>query len=241
MKVSVIIPVYNQKQKYFEECLNSVTYQTYKPEEVIIIDDGSDKIDVNAEVNKILKDKKISIKILKNKKNMGIGYCRQRGVEEATGDYITFLSSDDVWDKNFIKRMVENAFLDPYKILFCSYYIINEKSDVIDIFNPPYFNDHDDFCIACWVAAEKNTMFVNFSTVFIPKDVFKIVKFDKSLRYCEDLDFLLRSMKHFKYKLVNEPLLLYRVADNLTSKIINLIPKQNEKIRKKCLEYWKKN
>ncbi|HEC65030.1 MAG TPA: glycosyltransferase family 2 protein, partial [bacterium] len=41
--------------------------------------------------------KNVPIKTIRNKKNMGVGYTRQKGVEEASGDYICFLSSDDVW------------------------------------------------------------------------------------------------------------------------------------------------
>jgi len=235
MEVSVIIPVYNQKPEYFKEALDSVLNQTVAPCEIIVVDDGS-------EILKIPKQNKmplIPIKVIRNEKNMGIGYSRQKGVEEAKGEYIAFLSSDDIWDKNFLKVMVENALVNPDKILYCAYYIINEKGEIINIFNPPNFENYDDFCIACWNAAERNTMFVNFSSIFIPKKVFDKVKFDKTLRYCEDLDFLLRSMKHFQYHLVNEPLLRYRATDNLTNKILNKIPEQNKKIREKCLRYWK--
>jgi len=241
MKVSVIIPVYNQKPECLKEAIESVINQTVKPHEIIIVDDGSD----NPPIEFALPDGGDIIKIITNEKNMGIGYSRQRGVEEATGDYIAFLSSDDIWMPNFLEVMektLENLMepiFRPRKILYSNYYFIDEEGNIINKTNFPYYDNHEDFCIACWEAAERNTMFVNFSTIFIPREVFNKVQFDKTLRYCEDLDFLLRSMKHFEYFLVNKPLLKYRVEGNLTSKILDKIPKQNESIRKKCMEYWK--
>lgn len=234
-KITVVIPVYNQKPEYFEECIQSVINQTIKPHEIIIVDDGSEPAQ-----NLILPDTKgIEIKFIRNIKNEGIGFSRQAGANAAIGDYIAYLSSDDIWDDRFLEIMIKTAEQHPEKILYSNYYHINKEGEIIDIFNSLTFLDHEDFCIASWECAERNTMFVNFSTVFIPRKVFEKVKFDENLRFCEDLDFLLRSMKHFKYHLINQPLLKYRAVGNLTGRILDKIPKQNEGIRKKCMEYWK--
>ena len=234
-KVSVIMPIYNQKEKYFKEAIESVINQTRKPDEIIIVDDGSDK--------PIINDFACStdIKIIRNEKNMGIGYSRQRGIEEATGDYICFLSSDDIWDKDFLKIMFETARKHRGKILYSGLFAINKESKITKEIIPPSYEEHEDFCIACWNSAYRDKMFVNFSTLFIPKEIFKKVQFDKNLRFGEDVDFLLRSMKHFYYYLINQPIIHYRIGDNLTSRIWDEIPKQNKKIRKKCMNYWKEN
>ncbi len=237
MKISVIIPVYNQKEEYFKEAVKSILNQTIKPYEIIIIDDGSEP-QIMDSPETFLAALPISITILRNEKNMGIGYSRKRGIDEATGDYIAFLSSDDVWDKDFLRIMIETSRQQPNKILYSSNYHMNAKGKIILKFESLSYNNHEDFCIACWEAAKRENMFVNFSTTFFPKKVFKKVQFDKDLRFGEDLDFLLRSMKHFEYYLVNKPLLYYRAEGNLTSKIMDKIPKQNIMIRKKCKEYW---
>jgi len=233
-KVSVIIPIYNQKEKYFKECIQSVINQTRKPDEIIVVDDGS-----NPPFGFALPDaKKIPIKLIRNKKNMGIGFSRKKGVEEAIGDYIAFLSSDDIWDKDFLKIMFETAKQHRGKILYSKFFKIDGESKIIEE-NSSLSYEYEDFCIACWNSAYKDSMFVNFSTTFIPKEVFEKVQFDENLRFGEDLDFLLRSMKHFEYYLINQPIVHYRIVDNLTSKIFDKIPKNNEKIRKNCMEYWK--
>ena len=146
-----------------------------------------------------------------NKKNRGIGYSRQRGVDEATGDYIAFLSSDDVWDKDFLKIMFETAKKHRGKILYSELFEINKESNITKKISHEFY-EYEDFCIACWNSAYKNAMFVNFSTTFFPREVFEEVQFDKNLRFGEDLDFLLRSMKHFEYYLVNQPIVYYRVG-----------------------------
>jgi len=234
-KVSVIIPIYNQKDKYFKEAIESVINQTRKPDEIIIVDGGSEPpVKIVS-----LDTKKIPIRLERYEGDRGIGYCRQFGVQKATGDYISFLSSDDIWDKNFLKIMFETAKKHRGKILYSGSFAINEESNITKKTAHQFYEDHEDFCIACWNSAYKDSMFVNFSTLFIPKEVFKKIQFDKKLRYSEDLDFLLRSMRHFHYSLVNQPIVQYRIGDNLTSRIWAKIPKQNEKIRKKCMKYWK--
>ena len=230
MKVSVIIPTYNAKPEYFTEAIDSVINQTVKPYEIIIVDDGSD-----APIMGTLASSADNIKIIRNEKNMGIGFSRQRGVEEATGDYIAFLSSDDIWDERFLEVMTKIAEQQPNKILYSNYFFIDDKSKIIGNAKVSGF-DYEDFCVACWENAERNTMFVNFSCVFIPKIVFDKIKF--KYRFGEDLYFLLISMKDFKYYFVPEYLLKYRVVGNLTSKIFDKIPENNIKIRKEAMEYW---
>ena len=234
MKISVIVPVYNQKQEYLDRTLNSIINQTKKPDEVIIIDDGSDP-----KVSFALPDaKKVPIKIIRNDTNMGVGYTRQKGVEEASGNYICFLSSDDVWDERYLEVMEKTSKDHPDKILYSDYSFIYGDGKITNNTKFLRHKDHEDFCIACWAAAEKNNMFVNFSTTFFPKKVFDKVQFNKDLRFCEDLDFLLRSMKHFEYHLVSQHLLQYMAEGNQTSRIFDKVPKQNEKIRTDCRRYW---
>lgn len=99
-KVTVIIPTYNSKD-FIKRCIGKVLGQTYSNIEIIAIDDGSSDDTV-----KILNDFKI-IKVLQNDINQGPAYSRTRGLKEATGEYVTFLDSDDYWDENFIMATVE--------------------------------------------------------------------------------------------------------------------------------------
>lgn len=103
-KISVIIPVFNV-EKYLEECLDSVSNQTYENLEIICINDGSTdgSLDILEKYSK--NDSRIRI-ISQN--NQGLGATRNNGLKIATGDYIYFIDSDDYIDLNTLKLLHEN-------------------------------------------------------------------------------------------------------------------------------------
>ena len=94
--VSVIIPYYRKKQ-YISRALKSVTNQTYKKLEIIIIYDDSNKSDLK--FIKYISSKDKRIKIYVNKKNLGAGLSRNVGIKKSRGKYIAFLDADDLWLK----------------------------------------------------------------------------------------------------------------------------------------------
>jgi len=91
LKISIIIPVYNVEQ-YLAECLDSVLRQTHKNLEIIIVDDGSP--DNSCEIYNRYARQDSRIKIIKQS-NGGLSAARNAGLEQASGDYIHFLDSDD--------------------------------------------------------------------------------------------------------------------------------------------------
>ena len=225
MKITIGVPIWNQKPQYFRECLESIKSQTYQDFECIVLDDGSEN---KEEVEKITKE--FGFKYF-YQKNAGIGLARQAIVEEATGDYICFLASDDMWEPNFLEVMIRETEKHPRKILYSKYYIIDEKGIITGGVDAQGYNDHEDFCIACFDWAYRNNMFANIDTYFIPKEVFEKAKF--KYEFGEDLYFLLTSMKYFEYHLVPEYLLKYRAwGGNSTSKNRSKIIENNNEIIK---------
>lgn len=101
-KVSVIMPCYNDG-KYIQESIKSVMNQTYKNIELIIIDDGSTD---NKTINILSQMQKNSIKLLKTK-HIGTSGARNKGIENATGDYILPLDSDDIIDITYIEKAIQ--------------------------------------------------------------------------------------------------------------------------------------
>ena len=91
IKITVIIPVYNV-ENYLKECLDSIINQTLKDIEIICINDGSTDKSLNILETYAKKDKRIKII---NQNNHGSGYCRNIGIKEAKGKYISFVDSDD--------------------------------------------------------------------------------------------------------------------------------------------------
>jgi glycosyltransferase involved in cell wall biosynthesis len=99
MKVSVIIPVYNV-ENYLAECIDSVLDQTFRNFEIIAINDGS--TDGSMEVLEKYKDK---VRIF-NQPNQGVALTLNRGIAEASGDYIAFIDGDDLWKKDKLEIQV---------------------------------------------------------------------------------------------------------------------------------------
>lgn len=93
-RVSVIIPIYNA-EKYVRETLASVFAQTYKNIEIVLVDDCSK--DKSAEIITKLKEQHPEIIYFLQPHNMGAGAARNKALELATGQYVAFLDSDDVW------------------------------------------------------------------------------------------------------------------------------------------------
>lgn len=96
MLFSIIIPVYNV-EAYLEECVQSVQNQTYKNIEIILVDDGSP--DNCPQICDALAKRDKRIRVI-HKKNEGLSSARNEGLENALGEYILFLDSDDYWNEN---------------------------------------------------------------------------------------------------------------------------------------------
>jgi glycosyltransferase involved in cell wall biosynthesis len=127
--VSVIIPLYNS-ELYVYETINSVIEQTYKHIEIIVIDDGSS--DNSAEVvKKIIKDhNEMDIKYY-YQANGGVSVARNNGIKKASGKYIAFLDSDDLWCKTKLENQIEILNKVNGKVCYCGYSQLIEASNII--------------------------------------------------------------------------------------------------------------
>ena len=122
-KVSVVIPVYNT-QKYLDQCLGSILFQTYRNLEIICVNDGSTDNSL-AILQKYAKfDKRIKII---DQKNMGISPARNEGMKVATGEFIIFFDSDDFFDSTMMEEMVMKAEEYDADIAVCSYSVFDDR------------------------------------------------------------------------------------------------------------------
>lgn len=103
--VSIIVPIYNTYE-FLEECLQSIISQTYKNIEIILIDDGS--TDNSDQICKRYIEKYTNIKYI-YQTNQGVSVARNRGINEANGEYIYFLDSDDKIENTFIENSIKCA------------------------------------------------------------------------------------------------------------------------------------
>lgn len=103
--ISIIVPVYNVEQ-YLMRCVDSVRKQTYQNLEIILVDDGSP--DRCPEICEEIKTIDSRVKVI-HKKNGGLGFARNSGLEEATGQYVTFIDSDDWISEDHIENLYREA------------------------------------------------------------------------------------------------------------------------------------
>lgn len=115
--ISVIIPVYNV-ENYLERCLDSVLNQSYENLEVILVDDGS--TDNSGSICDEFATKDTRIKVI-HKENGGLSSARNKGLEDMTGSYLTFIDSDDVIHKDMIKNMYSVSLDNNAQIAVCEF------------------------------------------------------------------------------------------------------------------------
>jgi glycosyltransferase involved in cell wall biosynthesis len=99
MKISIIITARNYGQ-YLTECIESCKNQTVKPYEIIYSDDCSDD-------NSVKIAKSLGVKVIENKKWIGVVKARNKGFDKSKGDYIIFVDGDDKLELDYIERMLE--------------------------------------------------------------------------------------------------------------------------------------
>ncbi|MDR0474129.1 MAG: glycosyltransferase [Treponema sp.] len=123
-KVSIIVPVYNA-EKYLRRCVDSILAQTFTDFECILIDDCSpDKCPEICDEYKKIDDR---IKTLHKTENTGPVATRKTGIENATGDFIQFVDSDDWIEPEMTERLYKRALSENLDIVCCdfAYYDIN--------------------------------------------------------------------------------------------------------------------
>lgn len=118
--VSIIIPVYNV-EKYIRKCLDSVCGQSYRNLEIIIVDDGSS--DLSGEICEEYQKKDVRIRII-HKKNEGQSVARNIGLEQAKGDFVMFVDSDDWIAEDMVAYLYENLQERTADLAICGFYSV---------------------------------------------------------------------------------------------------------------------
>ena len=167
-KISIIVPVYNVG-KYLKKCLESIINQTYKNIEIILIDDGS--TDNSASICDQYKKIDKRIKVI-HQENKGLSGARNIGLKNITGDYITFIDSDDYVEIDYIEFLYKLIKEDNYDISACNFnkiinnkqeknklqdkYILNSEQALYEV-----FDINNSFTQSAWAKLYKRDLFNN--------------------------------------------------------------------------------
>ncbi|MGB5867785.1 MAG: glycosyltransferase family A protein [Arcobacteraceae bacterium] len=193
MKITVIIPTHNRAE-LIGKTIQSVLEQTYQANEIIVIDDGS--IDNTRE---IVTNYDVQYFYQENK---GVSNARNEAIHLALNDWICFLDSDDIWEKEKLEKQVAFHKTNPH-ILF-------SHTDELWIFNDKIIKQKKHQLKPsgyCFKENITNTL-IGASTVMIHKKVFEDVGlFDEELLACEDYDLWLRILAKYELGLIDEKLI----------------------------------
>jgi len=140
--VSIITPTFNSS-RFIDDTINSVLMQTFSNWELILIDDGSTDMTIERLLKWQAADDRI--KILQNKKNLGPGPTRNRGVKSSRGRYVAYLDSDDIWLPNKLEIQLEHMQRHNTVFSYTSYETIDDQGKLLgrQILAPPTVSYED--------------------------------------------------------------------------------------------------
>ncbi len=197
---SVIMPVHNSAA-YVASSIESVLQQTYRNLELVIINDAStdDSLKIIQESTKRCG---IRVKVISFPENRGVAAARNKGLEQAAGEYIAFLDSDDIWHPEKIRLQTETLRKTGRDLCFVAYDMIDETGRVIKHRQVKPDTGYTD------LLKENNII---FSGVLGRAECIKEQRFDCRC-FHEDYLFLLTMLQKGKrFCGINETLLQYRV------------------------------
>lgn len=232
--VSIIVPVYNV-ENYVDRCVESLINQSYKNIQIVLIDDGSTdqsgkKCDEYAK-----KDSRIDVL---HCENGGPGAARNIGIDNANGEFISFVDSDDFVCSEFIRLLVETALQEKSEVVVCrfvkgnkNYYSFqDEKKACIEL------SKNKEFALQNW-----HGKYRDIETIPCNK-LFKASLFNQGIRFPERRFFedvitthcLVQEANHVTY-LKNELYYYYQRTDSTMhsisdSKIVDLIEMQEQRV-----------
>lgn len=182
--ISVIVPVYNA-EKYLHRCVDSILAQTYSDFELLLIDDGSK--DSSGEICDEYAQKDTRVRVF-HKENGGVSSARNLGLDNARGEWVTFVDSDDWIDSHFLEMF--SAQISNVDIIFGG----------INATDGSTWKLHDGICnVKCFLEEYIETPIVRAPWGLLLKtDILKRynITFDPLIRYGEDVVFNLEYLQH---------------------------------------------
>lgn len=207
-KVSVVIPFYNCP--YIDLAVESVLAQSYLDIELIVVDDGSTR---HAEKLAPFRDRIVYIR----KTNGGTASALNLGIKAASGAYFAWLSADDMFHPDKIERQMMSLRQTGTFFNHTAFYYINERGERMSEVVRVQWSGRSQM-----IATMMQGCPVNGSSVLLDMDIFhKVGLFNEELLYTQDYDLWLRILPHYDWSYIEEPLLNYRVHQEMGSVIHN--------------------
>ena len=210
-EVSIIVPVY-QVEKYIRQCVDSILAQTFTDFELILVDDGSK--DGSGQICDEYAAMDRRVKVI-HKENGGLSDARNRGMDQAAGNYFMFIDSDDYIAPTMLECLYKNILIEDADLAICNFLYLFEndrkkdfstsmKSEVLCA-KEIFYNRKNERCYGIWTVAWNK---------LYKKEVFGKLRF-RFGKYHED-EFWANDIYQLDIKIVTIPecLYYYRQRDN---------------------------
>ena len=213
--VSVVVPTFNRAGTLLR-AVKSVLQQSYKPSEIIVVDDGSED-----ETQEILREYD-GVEVVLQDKQRGVSAARNKGVAVSTGDWIAFLDSDDEWMPEKLEKQMILAECEKNPLIHGEEIWIRHGRRV----NPKrkHKKSGGDIFENCL-----KLCLISPSAVLIRRELFEEMGgFDENFPVCEDYDLWLKITSLYRVGFVSDPILIKYGGhpDQLSH-------------RYKCMDYWR--
>jgi len=208
-KISVIMPVYNC-EKFIKYSIESVQKQTHKDWELLIVDDASE--DASLEVAKKYAENDERIKVTEMPVNSGVSACRNLAISQASGRYLAFIDSDDIWSSYKLEHQLK--FMKEHNSVLChtAYGFMDEKGYVMNRGKVDV-----DLDVDC--KKYMKTTQIGMSSVMIDRNGVKDVQFPADRKLSEDARLWMSYLREgMLFHGLNEMLVLYRIRDRQLSR-----------------------
>lgn len=213
-KVSICITVYN-KEKYIAQSIESAISQDYKNIEIVIHDNASTDGSVDV-IKKYLSDNRI--KFYRDEINSGMYYSFKTALDKATGEWVTFLNSDDYWiDKTFISQVVNRACKFGDIVAVCGGYKIiyeNEANRIWDL------SDNTEEVVEGTELFLRGYEFwapIAFEAMLIKTSILKDIDMTASMTLAFDLDTFWKLCLRGNMYILRKPFLMFRSHESNSS------------------------
>lgn len=204
--ISIIMAAYNA-EKTIEQAINSVLSQTYPDFELLVVNDCS--TDKTAMLAEAIVKKDDRVRLISNEKNSGVSYTRKHGLEEASGEWVAILDSDDAWAPEKLEKQIN----------------LQKKTNADLLFTGSAFMDADGKPIDWYLAAPAEVTYRQLLKQNVLSNSSALVRKELYAKYYavgdgmhEDFAMWLNILKDGRKAYgVDEPLLIYRIAKSSKS------------------------
>lgn len=195
-KFSVVIPCYNSSLT-IKDTLQSVSEQTIKPYEVIIVDDNSKDQQITSDIIDLFRND-LNIIFIHHDMTMNGATARNTGIDASTGDFICFLDSDDIWMQNkleIVDKLIESEVISDDFIFYSQVYV-GERGTILDecrIYPSEGYKQDITYSVGDYIFVDGGL--IQTSTIVCSVRIAKEVKFNPNFIRHQDFDFVIRA--HF--------------------------------------------